>query len=133
MTDGSFMMMRMTKMMSDLIDRQAAIAAFQMFRKYDSNRSNSEWVDRIEAVLRNLPTFDTDISEYSDRLWKLAYERGQKEGVVRCKDCKFASYEPYKDFVNVYICNYSYWTRAQGGRYPDWYCARAERRTDEID
>ncbi len=50
--------------------------------------------------------------------------------VVRCKDCKFASYEPYKDFVNVYICNYSYWTRAQGGRYPDWYCARAERRTD---
>ena len=30
---------------------------------------------------------DTDMSAYSDRLWKLAYERGKNERFVRCKDC----------------------------------------------
>ena len=37
------------------ISRQAAIEAFQMFREYESNRSNKEWVDRIETVLNQLP------------------------------------------------------------------------------
>lgn len=39
----------------DAISRQAAIEAFQMFREYESNRSNKEWVDRIETVLNKLP------------------------------------------------------------------------------
>ena len=61
--------------MSDLIDRQAAIDAFQMFRKYDSSRSNSEWIDRIEVVMKKQPTID-------------AVE------VVRCKDCDFCICAP---------------------------------------
>ena len=38
--------------------------------------------DRAVRVLKQLPTMsaDPDISEYSDRLWKLAFERGKKEG-----------------------------------------------------
>jgi len=39
----------------DAISRQAAIEAFQMFREYYSNRSNKEWVNRIEVVLNQLP------------------------------------------------------------------------------
>jgi len=39
----------------DAISRQTAIEAFQMFREYYSNRSNKEWVDRIETVLNKLP------------------------------------------------------------------------------
>lgn len=37
------------------ISREAAIEAFQIFREYESNRSNKEWVDRIETVLNQLP------------------------------------------------------------------------------
>lgn len=74
---------------------------------------------------------DTAIEQLSEIGKGLGERMDDVEKVVRCKDCKFASYEPYKDFVNVYICNYSQWTRSEGGRYPDWYCARAERRTDD--
>ena len=37
------------------VSRQVAIEAFQIFREYESNRSNKEWVDRIETVLNQLP------------------------------------------------------------------------------
>lgn len=39
----------------DAISRQSTIEAFQMFRGYESNRTNAEWVDRIETVVRALP------------------------------------------------------------------------------
>ena len=39
----------------DAISRQATIEAFQMFRGYESNRTNAEWVDRIETVVEKLP------------------------------------------------------------------------------
>lgn len=42
--------------MSDLISRQAAIAAFKPYALYDSNRTNAEWVRRIELVLEALPS-----------------------------------------------------------------------------
>lgn len=42
--------------MDDLISRQAAIAAFKPYALYDSNRTNAEWVRRIEEVLKELPS-----------------------------------------------------------------------------
>lgn len=39
----------------DAISRQATIEAFQMFRGYEANRTNAEWVDRIETVVKKLP------------------------------------------------------------------------------
>lgn len=42
--------------MSDLISRQTAIEAFKPYALYDSNRTNAEWVTRIEAVLEQLPS-----------------------------------------------------------------------------
>jgi len=98
--------------MSDLIDRQAAI----------------RWV-KTECNPYGKPTIDFEsgkkVIEHLEQM-----PSAQPE-IIRCKDCKYSSHEPYKDQADVYVCNYSYWTRAEGGRYPDWYCARAERRTDD--
>ena len=42
--------------MSDLIDRHKAIEAFRPYAEYESNRSNADWVSRIELVLSELPS-----------------------------------------------------------------------------
>ena len=46
--------------MSDLIDRQKAIEAFRPYAEYESNRSNADWVRRIELVLSELPSAEPD-------------------------------------------------------------------------
>lgn len=38
------------------------------------------------AEIDNAPTVDTDLSKYSDNLWKEAYERGHKEGYEMRKE-----------------------------------------------
>ena len=43
--------------------------------------------------------------------------------VVRCKNCKYSSYEPHKEYKNVYICNRTVWTRMNGGNTADDYCS----------
>lgn len=69
--------------------------------------------DDIITVIVNAPTVDTDLSEYSDKLWKEAYERGKNERphgewmkieapsytIIRCTCCG------YKDNA-IYIPNY---------------------------
>lgn len=40
----------------DCISREDAIKEFQVYREYDSNRTNDDWVDRIELVLTDLPS-----------------------------------------------------------------------------
>lgn len=42
--------------MDDVIYRQDAINAFQDYANYDSNRSNAEWVKRIDLVISRLPS-----------------------------------------------------------------------------
>lgn len=36
-------------------------------------------VNDVIDLIDNAPTIETDMSEYSDKLWKLAYERGKAE------------------------------------------------------
>ena len=56
--------------MDDLISRQAAIDAITKYcLKYD--------LRELLADIECLPT--ADLSEYSDKLWKTAYERGKAE------------------------------------------------------
>lgn len=50
--------------------------------------------------------------------------------IIRCKDCKYVSYEPCKDYENVYVCNRTTFTRMNGGNVSDAFCSYAERRTD---
>ena len=73
--------------MSDLISRADAIEVILKEQKDDIEAygcaiPESFDGDRAVRVLKQLPTINIydDMSEYSDRLWKLAYERGKKEG-----------------------------------------------------
>ena len=73
--------------MSDLISRADAIAAMLKEQEDDIEAYGCAIPecfdgDRAVRVLKQLPTINiyADMCEYSDRLWKLAYERGKKEG-----------------------------------------------------
>ena len=46
--------------------------------------------------------------------------------VVRCKDCKYVSHEPCKDFKNVWICNRTPFSRMNGGNMPNDFCSYGE-------
>jgi len=61
--------------MGDLISRQAAIDAV------DIKNLHRGIVDALQNILSELPSAqpDYDLSGYSDRLWKSAYERGKAE------------------------------------------------------
>ena len=52
--------------------------------------------NRAVRVLMQLSPI-SDISQYSDRLWNLAYERGKNERFVKCKDCKNRPFKIHKD------------------------------------
>ena len=57
--------------MSDLISRQAAIDWLK-----------NEWDGMVISVFKgieNLPSAQPDLSEYSDKLWCNAYERGKRD------------------------------------------------------
>ena len=64
-----------------------------------------------------MPPVQPDLSGYSDKLWKAAYERGKKEAqadIVRCKDC----------FKREICRTTSMWAVAPSD---DWFCADGER------
>ena len=37
------------------------------------------FLSEVKLTIDNAPTVDTDLSKYSDKLWKAAYERGKNE------------------------------------------------------
>ena len=71
-----------------------------------------------------------DLSEYSDKLWRAAYERGKKDAqpeIIRCSQCKYAEVADKEDAQDGYTCQFhrgSIW-------FSGSYCSWAERRTDE--
>lgn len=69
--------------MNDLISRQAAIKTAMTMYERCTTGDIIDLRDLICESLAVLPTADTDISGYSDRLWKTAYERGKAEGIMR--------------------------------------------------
>lgn len=80
--------------MADLIDRQAAIDAVRSYYDECDEREES-----IEERIEQLPSTDMDLSNFSDRLWRAAYERGKAEavrhghwidkdgGIATCSEC----------------------------------------------
>jgi len=86
--------------MSDLISRQAAIDALHMHLMYrmgtDSNKK------RLDDWINSLPSAEPDMSEYSDKLWKAAYERGKAEAQQRWIPCSERLPEPRAD---VWTCS----------------------------
>jgi hypothetical protein len=82
----------------------------------------SSYVDcvDIEALRMAISALETqpDLSSYSDKLWRNAYERGKAEAqaeIVRCKDCKWKQGAECVRFADV-------------RPWPNDFCSRAERR-----
>lgn len=96
----------------DLISRQAAIDALAV---YDDTERN------LRDALEELPSAQPDMSEYSDRLWKAAYERGKREAQPERKKGKWSEAERQKS--QIFYCSVC------GGRvYYPWIGSRKEKR-----
>lgn len=73
-----------------------------------------------------------DMSSYSDKLWRSAYERGKAEAqaeIVRCKDCKHFIKDHGWNRIEYTVCSISPIHKVI--RQPDDFCSRSERRTDD--
>ena len=62
----------------ELIYRQDSVKTMYDLCEYIDDESLH--IDVIVDALENLPSASTDLSIYSDKLWKIAYERGKAEG-----------------------------------------------------
>lgn len=77
--------------MSDLIDRQTAQRLFGKaisFKEHVGKMmwSTSEVKEWVAEFIEDLPSASTEFSTFSDKLWKIAYERGKKEGMQQLHD-----------------------------------------------
>ena len=72
--------------MSDFIRREDAIEAVCRTRCRDKAKGCPAHSCIVIEEFDALPSADTDMSEYCDRLWKIAYERGKAEAVQHNKD-----------------------------------------------
>ena len=74
--------------MADLIDRRAAIDAIHEDADWLAAQG-SDWqterMERDKSILQSLPSAQPDLSGYSDKLWKAAYERGKAEAQAERK------------------------------------------------
>ena len=68
----------------------------------------------------NAPTIETDMSEYSDKLWKKAYERGKAEGRKTGRWIEHTSEEMSKlGFVKCSKCKAGFRRYERGVRHSD--------------
>lgn len=111
--------------MSDLIERQAAIAKIQeqeVMAVSEMDRVYNQALHTAIAVVKGMPSAQPDLSGYSDKLWRAAYERGKKEAqadIVRCKDCKHFAGEGMCCANDIIV------------QFDHFYCYYGERGEDE--
>ena len=109
--------------MDDLISRQAAIDALRVAYWDDNIQSAKDDPCIVDALtdwairqVKALPSAQPDMSEYSSKLWRNAYERGKRDAQSE-EDCD--------------TCKHGYFGDDQCNncrvRYPSHY----ERRTDD--
>ena len=69
---------------NDCISRHAAIELIERMKPYHQN------ADDIAEMIANMPSAQPDMSEYSSKLWRNAYERGKKDAQQEedCDTCK---------------------------------------------
>ena len=121
--------------MSDLIDRQAAIDA--VYKCTDIFINNLPvMVDKADAykALAALPPAQPEITDeqaiehLQSTGWMQSHDRILTQStwdIIRCKDCKF--YIPMNRETKSGICDLT----MHQNFGDDWFCAGAERRTDE--
>lgn len=71
-------------LVNDCISRQDAVKT--MYDACEDIDHESLHIDVVVDALENLPSASPDLSTYSDKLWKIAYERGKKEGMQHLHD-----------------------------------------------
>jgi hypothetical protein len=120
--------------MSDCISRQAAIDAIleqtvcatkrELVERCDTNISDENgWLGGVCIALdtiEDLPSVQPDLSSYSDKLWRNAYERGRKdamEEIIHCRECKWF-------YKGKWCVRYMY------ALLPEDFCSYAERKTN---
>lgn len=91
----------------------------------------SEKSNRSEIVsnIQRHPSAQPDLSEYSDKLWKAAYERGKADAqseIIRCKDCKWFEPADSDEDSNWCFC----WENICE---ENAFCSYAERKEDEVN
>lgn len=104
---------------NDLISRQAAIDAMRKHEVelpiYTPREVDIFWDDAIDAcceAVETLPPAQPDLSTYSDKLWRAAYERGRKEAERRrgkwTKEnaCEICGFQPWyeRDIHTLSFC-----------------------------
>lgn len=67
-------------LVNDCINRQDAIDAINAYLGLSAVSRTIQNMTSIQEILENLPSASTDLSTFSDKLWKTAYERGKAEG-----------------------------------------------------
>lgn len=106
-----------------LINRQAAIDTAEAMHDRCDTLSVDDYRDMMVEALTVLPSAQPDLSGYSDRLWKAAYERGKAEAqadIIHCGECKY-----YGDSDGCFFS-----TATTGA---DGFCHWAERKEGEAD
>jgi hypothetical protein len=85
------------KLATDCISRQAAIDYFVNGVSFpdedghpieDSDELRKIWTKCFDGI----PSAQPDLSSYSDKLWRNAYDRGRKEAmeeIIHCRECKY--------------------------------------------
>ena len=91
--------------MSDLIKREDAIKALYKYSFVSK--------DIIEREINAIPSADVDISKYSDKLWKNAYERGKADrpqgewidmgDFEKCSVCKGTHLKEFQSYYGKVI------------------------------
>ena len=104
----------------------------ELYEHVQEHGLSDMWSGGVNAaidIIIAVPPAQPDLSGYSDKLWKAAYERGKAEAqaeIVRCNECRYRDPEDHK-------CDCGHDIIWQLPRDDKWYCADAERRTDEQD
>lgn len=94
--------------MTDLIDRQTAIDAvhyeWDLCLNFDG--SGTEIANYTEKALCDVPSADTDLGDFSDKLWRAAYERGKADAVRHGHWLRTGRTNVYGGFeVECSVCN----------------------------
>ena len=142
--------------MNDHISRQAAIDVLHGY--FDGMLETDTWSPcDVYGLIEILPSVQPDLSEYSDKLWRNAYERGKAEAQQRWIPCserlpeengqylitvKYVHVDGYDDIY----AEHGEWTDGKWDMFCFGHCGkveniiawmplpkpyRAERRTDE--